>query len=162
VRSPDPAALPLLLTHGWPGSFLEFGKVIEPLSEEFHLVIPSLPGYGFSDKPAAPGWGIERIAAAWASLMARLGYPRYGAQGGAVLAHRHGGVLGAAVPGEHPAGPEVVRGGHRRHRGRAGGVLDLPRRDAPAFAAVGREAVHGHPALERAGAGRALRGVRAA
>ncbi|MFI5587612.1 epoxide hydrolase family protein [Amycolatopsis sp. NPDC051758] len=82
VRSSSRDALPLLLTHGWPGSFLEFGKVIEPLSEEFHLVIPSLPGYGFSDKPASAGWGIERIAAAWASLMARLGYARYGAQGG--------------------------------------------------------------------------------
>ncbi|HEY3465428.1 MAG TPA: epoxide hydrolase [Amycolatopsis sp.] len=82
VRSPRDDALPLLLTHGWPGSFLEFGAVIEPLAAEFHLVIPSLPGYGFSDKPSAPGWGIERIAAAWAVLMARLGYSRYGAQGG--------------------------------------------------------------------------------
>ncbi|MEA5358051.1 epoxide hydrolase [Amycolatopsis sp., V23-08] len=82
VRSPQPDALPLILTHGWPGSIVEFGKVIEPLSREFHLVIPSLPGYGFSDKPSSPGWGIERIAAAWAVLMARLGYSRYGAQGG--------------------------------------------------------------------------------
>jgi epoxide hydrolase len=81
ARSEDPDAIPLVMTHGWPGSIVEFLKVIEPLSEDFHLVIPSLPGYGFSDKPAAPGWGIERIADAWAELMARLGYDRYGAQG---------------------------------------------------------------------------------
>jgi pimeloyl-ACP methyl ester carboxylesterase len=81
VRSPDPDALPLVLTHGWPGSIVEFLKVIGPLSEDFHVVCPSLPGYGFSDKPAQPGWGIDRIARAWIELMARLGYRRYGAQG---------------------------------------------------------------------------------
>jgi epoxide hydrolase len=81
VRSERPGAIPLVMTHGWPGSIVEFLKVIEPLSEDFHLVIPSLPGYGFSDKPAAPGWGVERIADAWAELMDRLGYDRYGAQG---------------------------------------------------------------------------------
>jgi pimeloyl-ACP methyl ester carboxylesterase len=81
VRSPRADALPLVLTHGWPGSIVEFLKVIGPLSETFHVVCPSLPGYGFSDKPAEPGWGVERIAAAWAVLMARLGYERYGAQG---------------------------------------------------------------------------------
>jgi len=84
--------VPLLVTHGWPGSVVEFLKVIGPLSDPpahggdardaFHVVCPSLPGYGFSDKPAAPGWGVSRIAAAWAELMARLGYERYGAQGG--------------------------------------------------------------------------------
>jgi epoxide hydrolase len=78
-RSPD--ALPLILTHGWPGSIVEFLKVVEPLAEDFHVVCPSLPGYGFSDKPSEPGWGIERIARAWIELMARLGYERYGAQG---------------------------------------------------------------------------------
>jgi pimeloyl-ACP methyl ester carboxylesterase len=81
VRSPSPDALALLLTHGWPGSIVEFLKVIGPLSEDFHVVCPSLPGYGFSDRPAQPGWGIERIARAWRELMARLGYERYGAQG---------------------------------------------------------------------------------
>ena len=91
VRSPHPDALPLVLTHGWPGSIVEFLKVIGPLTDPtadggeaadaFHLVCPSLPGYGFSDKPARPGWGVERIADAWAALMARLGYGRYGAQG---------------------------------------------------------------------------------
>jgi pimeloyl-ACP methyl ester carboxylesterase len=92
VRSPHPEALPLVLTHGWPGSVVEFLKVIGPLTDPvahggeagdaFHVVCPSLPGYGFSDKPDRPGWGVERIARAWASLMARLGYDRYGAQGG--------------------------------------------------------------------------------
>ena len=81
VRSENPDALPLILTHGWPGSVLEYLDVIGPLSEDFHVVCPSLPGYGFSDKPAEPGWGIERIAATWAELMARLGYDRYGACG---------------------------------------------------------------------------------
>jgi pimeloyl-ACP methyl ester carboxylesterase len=81
VRSANPDALPLILTHGWPGSVVEFTKVIGPLAENFHVVCPSLPGYGFSDKPTAPGWGVERIARAWAVLMARLGYPRYGAAG---------------------------------------------------------------------------------
>jgi pimeloyl-ACP methyl ester carboxylesterase len=82
VRSAAADALPLVLTHGWPGSIVEFLKVIEPLREDFHLVVPSLPGYGFSDRPAEPGWGVERIASAWAELMARLGYSRYGAVGG--------------------------------------------------------------------------------
>ena len=76
-----------MLTHGWPGSVLEFEAVLEPLTrpedpaDAFHVVVPSLPGYGFSGKPAAPGWGVERIARAWAALMARLGYDRYGAAG---------------------------------------------------------------------------------
>ncbi len=92
VRSANPRALPLVLTHGWPGSVVEFLKVIGPLTDPashggspadaFHVVCPSLPGYGFSDKPARAGWGLERIADAWATLMARLGYERYGAQGG--------------------------------------------------------------------------------
>lgn len=91
ARSPRPGALPLIITHGWPGSVIEFRKVIGPLTDPashggdpadaFHVVCPSLPGYGFSGKPAAPGWGVERIAAAWAVLMRRLGYSRYGAQG---------------------------------------------------------------------------------
>jgi pimeloyl-ACP methyl ester carboxylesterase len=92
ARSPHPGALPLLLTHGWPGSVVEFLEVIGPLvdppahggdaADAFHVVCPSLPGYGFSDKPSEPGWGVQRIAAAWAQLMATLGYERYGAQGG--------------------------------------------------------------------------------
>ena len=81
-RSPNPDALPLIITHGWPGSVIEFGKVIGPLTEDFHVVCPTLPGYGFSGKPAATGWTVERIAAAWDVLMRRLGYDRYVAQGG--------------------------------------------------------------------------------
>jgi pimeloyl-ACP methyl ester carboxylesterase len=91
VRSQHADALPLIITHGWPGSIIEFLKVIGPLTnptahggaaaDAFHVVCPSLPGYGFSDKPTRPGWGVERIAAAWTVLMARLGYDRYGAQG---------------------------------------------------------------------------------
>jgi pimeloyl-ACP methyl ester carboxylesterase len=88
VRSPHPGALPLVLTHGWPGSVVEFLDVVGPLTDPpdpadaFHVVCPSLPGYGFSDRPAGPGWTVERIADAWIALMARLGYDRYGAQGG--------------------------------------------------------------------------------
>ncbi|WP_433279262.1 epoxide hydrolase family protein [Pseudonocardia xinjiangensis] len=88
ARSPHAGALPLLLTHGWPGSIVEFLGVIEALRnppdprDAFHVVVPSLPGYGFSGKPTVPGWGVERIATAWAQLMDRLGYDRYGAQGG--------------------------------------------------------------------------------
>ena len=92
VRSPHASAMPLLLTHGWPGSVVEFQQVIGPLTDPtahggsaadaFHLVIPSLPGFGFSAKPTTTGWGVDRIAGAWAQLMARLGYGRYAAQGG--------------------------------------------------------------------------------
>ncbi|HKS49946.1 MAG TPA: epoxide hydrolase [Amycolatopsis sp.] len=82
VRSANPDALPLIVTHGWPGSVAEFDKIIEPLSADFHLVIPSIPGYGFSGPTQKTGWNVERVAKAWAELMARLGYERYGAQGG--------------------------------------------------------------------------------
>ncbi len=92
VRSPHPQARPLLLTHGWPGSVWEFTKVIGPLvdpvayggsaEDAFHVVAPSLPGYGFSGPTGDIGWDPERIAQCWAALMARLGYARYGAQGG--------------------------------------------------------------------------------
>ena len=92
VRSPHPDALPILLTHGWPGSFVEFMDIIGPLSDPtrhggraedvFHVVVPSLPGFGFSDKPAADGWNLIRIANAWVALMKRLGYDRWVAQGG--------------------------------------------------------------------------------
>jgi len=91
-RSPHPQARPLLLTHGWPGSVVEFSKVIEALvdpvkfggepQDAFHVVCPALPGFGFSGKPTTTGWGVERIARAWSVLMARLGYASYFAQGG--------------------------------------------------------------------------------
>jgi pimeloyl-ACP methyl ester carboxylesterase len=81
-RSANAAARPLILTHGWPGSVLEFLDVIEPLAADYHLVIPSLPGYGFSDKPDEAKWSVEHIGAAWDALMQALGYDRYFAQGG--------------------------------------------------------------------------------
>jgi epoxide hydrolase len=89
-RSPHDDALPLLITHGWPGSVVEFHKVIEPLAnppsgrpeDAFHVICPSLPGYGFSGRPTHTGWGVEKIAEAWETLIGRLGYDGYGAQGG--------------------------------------------------------------------------------
>jgi epoxide hydrolase len=92
VRSAEPDALPLILTHGWPGSIVEFLDIIEPLTDPrahggdpadaFHLVIPSIPGFGLSGPTAEPGWSASRVAGAFAELMSRLGYDRYGAQGG--------------------------------------------------------------------------------
>ena len=97
VRSKHATALPIILTHGWPGSVVEFLDVIGPLTDPeahggraedaFHVVIPSLPGYGFSDKPKATGWEVPRIATAWSTLMKRLGYDRWVAQGGDWGAH---------------------------------------------------------------------------
>ena len=92
VISPHAEARPLLITHGWPGSVVEFHKVIDPLvdpvasggdpADAIHVICPSLPGYGFSGKPAETGWGVDRIAGVWDQLMARLGYESYFAQGG--------------------------------------------------------------------------------
>ncbi len=92
VRSPEPTAQPLVITHGWPGSIVEFQKVIGPLSDPaahggdpadaFHVVCPSLPGYGFSGKPNETGWNVQKVADTWSALMQRLGYERYFAQGG--------------------------------------------------------------------------------
>jgi pimeloyl-ACP methyl ester carboxylesterase len=97
VRSKHANALPIILTHGWPGSVIEFLDVIGPLTDPqahggraedaFHVVIPSLPGYGFSDKPRKAGWDVPRIATAWSTLMKRLGYDRWVAQGGDWGAH---------------------------------------------------------------------------
>ncbi len=82
VQSENPNARPIIMTHGWPGSVLEFMSVMPELSEDYHLVIPSLPGYGFSGKPTKKGWDIPQIARAWDQLMRALGYDRYFAQGG--------------------------------------------------------------------------------
>jgi pimeloyl-ACP methyl ester carboxylesterase len=92
VRSPEPDAMPLIITHGWPGSIVEFLDIIAPLTDPranggdaadaFHLVIPSIPGFGLSGPTSEPGWAAGRVAAAFAELMSRLGYNRYGAQGG--------------------------------------------------------------------------------
>lgn len=88
LRSTNPAAVPLLLTHGWPGSIVEFQAVIDLLGDDFHLVIPSIPGWGFSTPVRQRGWDVDRVARAFAILMRRLGYQRYGV---------HGGDWGAAV-----------------------------------------------------------------
>ncbi|MCW2911704.1 MAG: epoxide hydrolase, partial [Actinomycetia bacterium] len=107
VRSPREDALPLVITHGWPGSIVEFGKVIGPLTDPgahggdpadaFHVVCPSLPGYGFSGKPSRPGWGTAHTGDAWDQLMTRLGYPRYAAQGG-----DWGAQVTTAIGARHP------------------------------------------------------------
>ena len=107
VRSPHPDAVPLILSHGWPGSVIEFLKVIGPLTDPtahggdaadaFHVVVPSLPGYGFSDKPTEPGWDLARIASAWVELMGRLGYERFAAQGG-----DWGSMITATLGTNHP------------------------------------------------------------
>lgn len=114
VRSPEAAATPMLLTHGFPGSVTEFLRVIGPLTDPaahgggpadaFHLVIPSLPGYGFSERPAKSGWGLERIARAWSELMRRLGYSAYVAQGGdmgAAVAATMGAISAPGLTGIH-------------------------------------------------------------
>jgi pimeloyl-ACP methyl ester carboxylesterase len=114
VRSPEPNALPLIITHGWPGSIVEFLDIIGPLSDPrghrgdpadaFHLVIPSIPGYGFSGPTRDTGWTTSRVARAWAELMHRLGYQRYGAQGGdwgAFVAPELGRVAPDHVVGVH-------------------------------------------------------------
>jgi epoxide hydrolase len=116
VRSPEPDALPLVMTHGWPGSIVEFMNIIEPLTDPrshggdpadaFHLVVPSIPGYGFSGPTTQPGWDLKRIARAFAELMRRLGYQRYGAQGGdwGASISRELGLLGP----EHVVGLHVT------------------------------------------------------
>ena len=113
-RSPHPDALPILLTHGWPGSIAEFIKIIRPLTnptehggrarDAFHVVVPSVPGFGFSDQPTETGWTMSRIASAWSELMQRLGYRRWVAQGGdwgAGVTTALGHLLPAGLAGIH-------------------------------------------------------------
>ena len=104
-RSMRTDATALILTHGWPGSIAEFIDVVDELADPteadtpaFHVVIPSLPGFGYSDKPATTGWGVEKIAATWVELMARLGYDKFAAHGG-----DWGGVITAVLAGRYPA-----------------------------------------------------------
>jgi pimeloyl-ACP methyl ester carboxylesterase len=131
VRSKHEDALPLIVTHGWPGSVIEQLKIVDPLtnptahgasgSDAFHLVIPSMPGYGFSGKPTTTGWGPERIARAWATLMQRLGYTRYVAQGG-----DWGAIITDLMAAQAPAGLIAI------HTNMPGAVP--PEVDAAAFA----------------------------
>lgn len=126
VRSRNPDSLPIIMTHGWPGSVFEFLKTVGPLTDPashggdagdaFDLILPSIPGFGFSGKPAAPGWGPDRIARAWSQLMARLGITRYVAQGGdwgapiasAMARQEAPGLLGIHLNLPATVPPEVV------------------------------------------------------
>ncbi|QFZ18160.1 epoxide hydrolase family protein [Saccharothrix syringae] len=104
VRSPRPDALPLVLIHGWPGSVVEFLDVVGPLSRDFHVVVPSIPGFGLSGPTTERGWDVTRVARAFTELMTRLGYPRYGAQGGdwgSGIAQAMGAVAPDRVVGVH-------------------------------------------------------------
>ncbi|TJX03355.1 MAG: epoxide hydrolase 1, partial [Mesorhizobium sp.] len=121
VRSRHENAMPMIMTHGWPGSILEFMKVVGPLTDPtahggaaedaFHLVVPSIPGFGFSGKPTEAGWGSDRIGRAWGVLMRRLGYDRYVSQGGdcgSVISHRMALQKVAGLIGIHVTMPGTV------------------------------------------------------
>ncbi|WP_079082517.1 alpha/beta fold hydrolase [Streptomyces olivaceoviridis] len=109
IRSPHPDAMPMLMTHGWPGSIVELLKVVAPLTnptahggraeDAFHLVLPTLPGYGFSGKPTSTGWNPARVAVAFNELMLRLGYTRYVSQGG-----DHGSIISQVLAAQKPKG----------------------------------------------------------
>lgn len=103
LRSTDPGALPLLITHGWPGSTVEFLDVLTPLAENFHVVAPAIPGFGLSGPTTRP-WGVDRIATAWIRLMSELGYQRFGTQGGdwgSGISRRAGALAPDRVVGVH-------------------------------------------------------------
>ncbi len=104
-RAADPNASPLLLLHGWPGSFVEFRGVIDRLRDNFHLVVPSLPGYGFSDAPGSAGMSNSRMADQFAELMTTLGYERFGVQGG-----DWGAGIATWIARKHPSRRVVLAG----------------------------------------------------
>jgi pimeloyl-ACP methyl ester carboxylesterase len=135
VRSKDPDALPLIMTHGWPGSIVEFLDVIGRLSD-FHLVIPSIPGFGLSGPTPDAGWGVQRIAKAWVTLMERLGYERYGA---------HGGDWGSVISRHLAAqAPDAVVGVHLNYLPTVGATDGLSEEDQRRAAAT--EALLRNPA----------------
>jgi epoxide hydrolase len=122
VRSPEADALPLIITHGWPGSVVEFLDVIGPLTDPrahggdparaFHVVVPSIPGFGFSGPTTEAGWNVRRVAKAWLELMTRLGYERFGAQGGdtgGLVSPELGRLAPDRVVGVHGNGPSLSR-----------------------------------------------------
>ena len=144
IRSPHADALPMVMSHGWPGSVVEFYKVIGPLtdpvahggeaSDAFHLVIPSLPGYGFSDLPTTTGWSIQRIAGLWVTLMGRLGYHhRFVAQGG-----DWGAAITAAIGALQPAGCIGVHLNTAMFGPEEGDEVDPSPEEAAAFALLER------------------------
>lgn len=143
VRSPEPGAFPLILTHGWPDSFVGLLDVIEPLTDPqahggdradaFDVVIPSVPGFGFSGPTSDGGWTTDRIARAWAELMRRLGYRRYGAQGGdlgASISPQLGRLAPEHVAGVHLNGPSIVP------------PMPLPDEELAALSDLERDRVH--------------------
>ena len=155
VRSPEPDATPLLMTHGWPGSFVEFTEIAGPLTDPrahggdpadaFHLVLPSIPGFGLSGPTREAGWEFRRVAAAFAELMERLGYERYGVQGGdwgAAISRELGRIRARAG---HRRAPEPAAG-LRRHR-RAGPRGAGPAEPRPSGSAPGL--LGAHPAWRR-------------
>lgn len=134
VRSSDPDAVPLLVTHGWPGSVAEMMKIIEPLSEDFHVVVPSLPGFGFSGATTETGWDLGRVTRALGALMERLGYERFAA---------HGGDWGAGVTrGLGVLMPERVIGAHLTLLGAAAARPNAVDDDDPEIRASARKAAH--------------------
>ena len=151
VRSPHEEALPMIVTHGWPGSVFELLKIVGPLTDPtahggsaedaFHLVIPSLPGYGFSGRPTEAGWGTERAGRAWDELMHRLGYDEYVAQGGdlgAIISEAMGrqapeglGGIHVNLPGAVPADVEAALAG-------TGPVPEMSEQERKVFEALGK------------------------
>ena len=152
VRSPHLDALPIVLTHGWPGSIVEFMKIIRPLTnptehggraqDAFHVVVPSLPGFGFSDKPTETGWTMSRIASAWSELMQRLGYRRWVAQGGdwgAGVTTALGQLLPAGLAGIHLNAAKRFHGdgyGYLRQQSTRPQTIEYALADSPAGQAM--------------------------